>query len=128
MVFKILLTAHRKAGVTPAEFKDHYENTHLPLIKSITGPDFPISHSRSYIERSADGDFGARVFRGTQADFDMDVVAELAFEDMPALQRFFAAIGQGEGHKAIKADEEKFLDSERMKVVLLGESHETTRN
>lgn len=38
-------------NLTPAEFKHHYETSHVPLIQSLAGPLFPKSHTRFYIER-----------------------------------------------------------------------------
>ena len=52
MTFTILIFAYRKPGLTPAQFRIHGEQIHIPLIKSLTGPLFPLSHVRRYIHRT----------------------------------------------------------------------------
>lgn len=61
MPFTIVLFAWRKPNTSPAEFKHHYETTHLPLLKSIAGERFPLTHTRHYIQRTS----------GDNADSDM---------------------------------------------------------
>jgi hypothetical protein len=34
-----------------AHFIDYYDNTHIPLIKTLTGASFPLSHARQYLKR-----------------------------------------------------------------------------
>jgi hypothetical protein len=43
MVQTILIFAYRKLGTTPERFRDHYEGSHVPLIKEIAGEHFPLS-------------------------------------------------------------------------------------
>ena len=126
-----LVFAWRKAGTTPAEFKSHYESCHVPLVQSITGSHFPKSHTRLYIQRSEvdastissdaveNANYPAAVMIGTQADFDYDAFAELVFEDQTHFQTFMGLVGAKEAAEKIKADEEKFLDRGKMKVVMV---------
>lgn len=51
MVYTVLMLVYRSPELTPVQFRDHYENKHIPLMKSLTGHDFPLSHARHYIER-----------------------------------------------------------------------------
>jgi len=53
------------------------------------GPLFPISHTRTYLQRSEAGDeYPATVLVGGQADFKYDAFAELKFKDGAALEHF----------------------------------------
>ncbi len=74
MPFTILLLSTRKPNLPFAKFRDHYENTHLPLLKRFLGEDFPSSHSRHYIDK--DGFY----LLGSPTEFDPDSLAILEFE------------------------------------------------
>jgi hypothetical protein len=52
MPFKIVGYLTRKPGMTPAEFRNYYENTHMPLLVSLTGAAFPKTHTRTYLTRT----------------------------------------------------------------------------
>ncbi|KAI1262261.1 EthD domain-containing protein [Xylariaceae sp. FL1019] len=136
MVYSILIFAYRKIGTTPEQFRSHYEESHVPLIRKLTGASFPISHTRHYIhrtERQADDNTSrnsntpATVVIGTQEEFDYDAFAELSFEDEAAFQTFFALTQQPDNAAQIAEDEQKFLDRARMTVVLAGETTVTKR-
>lgn len=137
MPFSILIVAYRKPGTSPASFKAHYEDVHMPLVKSIAGDTFPNKHIRRYIHRpndpvseSAGNDntmYPATVLVGEPKDFDYDSIAELVFDDEAAFQRFFSRVSHGEGAAKREADEEIFLDRGRMRVVVLGDCTVTTK-
>ncbi|KAI1173434.1 EthD domain-containing protein [Nemania sp. FL0916] len=136
MTYSVIIFAYRKPGTTPEQFKAHYENTHILLVRELTGAHFPLSHTRRYIHRSENqaADNTARnpntpatVLIGTQDDFDYDCYAELTFEDVNAFQTFFGITQKPDIAAKIQADEEKFLDRTRMPVVVLGDITETKR-
>ncbi|PYH48741.1 EthD domain-containing protein [Aspergillus saccharolyticus JOP 1030-1] len=119
----------RKPGTTPQEFKEYYEQHHLPLLKEIAGDRFPLSHQRYYLVRdatpknpapSSDSDaadstevnYVPRVLSGAADDFPWDVYAELTFEDTQHLHAFLGRLGaQG---KRIAEDQENFMDCTRV--------------
>ncbi|KAM0802716.1 EthD domain-containing protein [Usnea florida] len=127
MTFTVLIFSYRKQGTTPASFKTHYETIHIPLIQSLTGPHFPQSHKRYYIQRSSDDTttsehanaYPATVLAGTQSDFQYDAFAELTFEDEAEFQTLMGIVGQGEARERIARDEEVFMERERMQVVVV---------
>lgn len=41
MTFAVLIFAYRKPGTTPEQFRAHYEEKHVPLIKEISGEYVP---------------------------------------------------------------------------------------
>lgn len=141
MTYSILIYAFRKAGTTPEQFREHYENSHVPLVKEIAGEHFPLSHTRRYLHRTktsnAEGgggggternaDYPATVLFGNQADADYDAFAELTFADVAAFQTFFGICSQPENQARIQADEAKFLDSAKMTIVVVGETTVTTK-
>ena len=131
MTFSFLIFAWRNPNLSPAEFKSYYENNHVPLVKSLAGSTFPISHVRRYLDRtqtdapSADGgvnaNYPASVLIGKPTDFEYDVIAELTFEDEAHFQAFMAIVGQREAAAKIEKDNSYFLDSEKMRVVVVGD-------
>jgi hypothetical protein len=131
MPYSVLIIAHRKPGTSPAEFKAHYESTHAPLLKEISGPLFPLTHTRHYLHRAEeanpDANNPATVLLGTQEGLDCDAYSLLVWEDEEAFQKCFAALSRPEAAARIAADEEKFLDREKLKIVVLGDSRVTER-
>jgi hypothetical protein len=142
MPIKALILSSRKPGLTLEEFRTAYKS-HLELIKRLAGDTFPLSHRRTYIARTTLGpdpndptsseNTTARnqttpvvVVRGQQADFDFDATAELTFADQEAADRFRARIGQMDVAKQLLEDEERFLDRERVGIVMIGDVTETT--
>ncbi|KAI1403318.1 EthD domain-containing protein [Hypoxylon fuscum] len=129
MPYSVLLFISRKPGTTVEEFKERFENSHMPLLREAAGPHFPLSHTRRYIHRSEGQAEGttrnagtpARVLVGTQADFDYDVIAELTFADEAAFQTFFQTVHSPEKAAKIIAAEETFLDRAQTRAVVLGD-------
>ncbi|OAA50706.1 Dimeric alpha-beta barrel [Cordyceps fumosorosea ARSEF 2679] len=131
MVFKVLLFAHRKPGLSPTEFRDYLESTHIPLLRRLLSATFPTSHARRYIHRGdavdSDGVYPATVLLGSQADFQCDVISELTFENGEAFQAFFAEYQSDKVAAELKEDEARFLDAEKLRAVVIGEVRETLR-
>ncbi|GME48448.1 EthD domain-containing protein [Neofusicoccum parvum] len=133
MPYTVLIFAYRKPGLTPEEFKNHYENVHVPLIKSIAGDKFPLSHTRSYIHRTESKEdqgnsFPATVLAGTQDDFCYDAISEMKFKDVAAFQQFHQVLGQGENGPRMDADNKAFLDLAKLRMVMLGDVVQTTND
>ncbi|KAL4936312.1 hypothetical protein BDV06DRAFT_216767 [Aspergillus oleicola] len=129
MTFKALLYVTRKAGTTPSEFKTHYETVHVPLIKKLAGSDFPLSHRRLYLARPTPGEdssYPVAAVLGSQEDFPYDCITELTFPDEKAMQTFFARRMESGTKEIVEEDEHKFLDREKLKLVILGDVQETT--
>ncbi|KAF2007137.1 hypothetical protein P154DRAFT_517545 [Amniculicola lignicola CBS 123094] len=127
MTYTIILFVTRKPTITPDEFKDHWENKHIPLLQSITGSLFPI-HVRQYLIRIDRKGFGGPanrnhpllLLRGTVDDFDYDAIAHLTFESEKAFHQFYHVIYETTAQAQLAADEKRFLDTEKMKTVVVG--------
>ncbi|KNG82818.1 hypothetical protein ANOM_009174 [Aspergillus nomiae NRRL 13137] len=136
MTYTLLAFLRRKPGLTPTAFKSHYENHHIPLLKDILGPGrFPTVHKRYYLPRveesipdikdKSPGETTATdprppregvILPSTVAgEFSWDCCAEVVFRDQVHYEAFHEAlVAQGE---RLRADEERFLDRGRMRVV-----------
>ncbi|KAJ5503855.1 Dimeric alpha-beta barrel [Penicillium fimorum] len=137
MPVKILVFLYRNPHLTPEEFKKRYE-AHVKLVKKLAGEDFPLSHHRNYIARTAveippDGSTArnaftpATILRGRQPDFDFDAYAELTFADQVAYQAFAAKIYAPDAAAQITAAEDKCLDRLKMGIALIGEVRVTVK-
>ena len=95
-----------KPGLSPAEFRKHYEEVHAPLALSL----FPTirKYVRNYITTIA--------FPAGAAELDFDCITEQWFDNMKGFQAMMDA-GAGEAGRAIGDDEKKFLD--RTKTIYL---------
>lgn len=51
MLYSIVAFFWRKPGLTPQEFRHHYETNHILLLLDLFGPAFPKSHTRFYLPR-----------------------------------------------------------------------------
>ena len=135
MTCSALVFAYRKPGTTPAQFREHLENHHVPLIKSIAGSHFPISYTRRYIHRTEGTDGGpanpnypATIMTGAQEAVDYDGFVELTFENEDAFMAFVGVVRQPDAAARIAADEEKFLDKSKMVIVRVGETIVTRKD
>jgi hypothetical protein len=130
MPFKVILFAHRKEGITPTQFREHLEGTHMPLIKKFGGDLFPLSHLRRYVARpeEVDGAWPPAVLVGDPATVPYDVMTEMTFADEAAFRAFFARYQEEEVIKALSEDEKLFMDSSKMTAFVVGEVGETTRD
>lgn len=115
----------RNPILSPDEFKNHYENNHIPLLQSLAGPRFPLSHSRHYLSRNDSApDYLLNIAVGQPEDFTYDAFAVLTFENEAAFNEFAPTTVRPE----VVEDENKFMVREKMKAVILGEINTTTRS
>ena len=108
-MFKQFALLTKRDGLSTAEFIDYYENHHVPLVLGLTGMPHRV-YKRHFVIRDDDRN---------QADqgVDFDVVTEVAFDDRESYDAWLAAVGE---HGAeVAADEAKFLDRSRTRVVLV---------
>ncbi|KAH7148226.1 EthD domain-containing protein [Dactylonectria macrodidyma] len=128
MTYKVLMVVYRNPNLTPSQFKDHYENTHIPLMKSLTGEHFPLLHTRRYLQRSgADNQYAATVLSGSQSDFDYDCLSILEFKDAEGFSTMSALLSSPELASKVEDDCAAFMDPAKTKVVVLEETLESRR-
>lgn len=111
-----LLYCHRLPTINPAQFRTYVEETHVPYVKSLLGPDHPLTHTRYYTNK----DSGYVV--GNPSATDPDLIAVITYENMEAMQRSMKARQSDANKYLIEADEAKFMDRSKVQVVVLGES------
>lgn len=109
---QLLMFGRRRQDLTPAQFRDHYENVHIPLMRNLTGDTFPLSHERHYVARAQnDNSFPALVLPGGDpAAFDYDAVAILTYRDRAHFDANWAFFEDPETRRIIAEDEAKFSE------------------
>ncbi|KAJ2997229.1 hypothetical protein NUW58_g714 [Xylaria curta] len=130
MTYSLLVFLSRKPGTTPEQFRKYYADSHLPMVRQLTGSHFPILHTQRYVHRtetSGDGNTQrnpstpATIFLGKQSDFDYDVVVTLEFKDAAAFNAHYEYVQQPDIAAKIVADEERFLDRSQTLTAVLGD-------
>lgn len=107
-MLKAVVLLRRKAGLSPEQFRDHYESNHVPLVRRV----LPMigRYVRNYLDLTS-------VSAGRQDDSTssaptpyFDVITEIWFDDDAAYQRFLDALSDPVVSEALREDEERFLD------------------
>jgi uncharacterized protein (TIGR02118 family) len=98
-MFKMIILAKRKPGMSMEAFREYYETRHAPLAMSLA-PEPVAKYIRNYLTPAAPG-----------IENPYDVVTETWFESKEQFDRNFAALAAApEKMAAIAADEENFFD------------------
>ncbi|KAK3937422.1 hypothetical protein QBC46DRAFT_267604 [Diplogelasinospora grovesii] len=119
----ILALIYRKAGITPMDFKEQYEDAVLPHIKKEMGRHFPLTYTRHYIGRFhywPDGPVEPEAKGAATVDYDL--IAELTFEDRTEVDSFMnrwmsKSLAHRYNVEKIAKVEEKVVDRAKTTVV-----------
>jgi hypothetical protein len=121
MPYTIILLVTRKPGLSHSAFRNHWEHIHIPLLKSLVGTDFPLSHTRHYLDRDmALPGAPANVLKGAQEDFAFDALALWTFADEGHWSRFMAKLGEEGVREVLERDEGSWMDGGALRVVRVG--------
>ena len=129
MSYSIVAFLWRKPGLTPDQFRHHYETQHIPLLVALMGSAFPKSHTRFYLPRqlsaaktadTSNTNYTPTVFLGNTDDFDYDAFASIVFADEAAFNTFYALLRDAHVGKLVAEDQKKFLWEEKMVVAASG--------
>ncbi|KAK3203457.1 hypothetical protein GRF29_112g1387064 [Pseudopithomyces chartarum] len=131
MVYSVILHVPRKPGLSPEEFKHHWEKIHVPLLKQLVGHDFPLSHTRHYIERPLDstldrGELASS--EGPNSAVAIDGVAILTFGSKEHYERFGVKLADEKKRVVYEGDLRNFVDVGAMKGMFAGETKATGRD
>ncbi|KAJ4305360.1 hypothetical protein N0V90_000891 [Kalmusia sp. IMI 367209] len=123
MTYSVILHVPRKPSLSPEDFKYYWENTHVPLLKSLVRYDFPLSHTRHYIERPSVLDPAVDQSSSTTESLpnigDVDGVAVLTFANKEHYERFKGKLADGKNRKAYEEDLNIFVDLSGLKKVFV---------
>ncbi|OTA92692.1 hypothetical protein M434DRAFT_318644 [Hypoxylon sp. CO27-5] len=123
MTYTIIALLKRKQGLTPLQFRTHYDTVHLPLLKSLVGSAFPLTHTRNYVSRTStnptsddypDESYPPTImYQGNSSDVTFDVVTIMTWENKESWDRFLEIFRGDHVARKIGEDEENFLDRGR---------------
>lgn len=133
MAYTILLFVTRRPDLSPEEFKDYYENVHIPLAQRLCPGTWPTKFTRQYLARITRKGFGGPnnpdrpplLLRGDAHVIDYDVVSEMTFDSEPAFQAFYKKVYEKDVAAKLAADETKFLELNKTRIVVVGETIST---
>lgn len=108
-MYKVMWLLQRKEGITPEQFRDHYENSHARLAQKYFG-DLMVSYKRNYktgtwgggVPTEQGGSFGP-------SDWQYDCIAEWGMPDEAAFNEIIRLLAETEIGKIFHDDEEHFL-------------------
>ena len=111
-MLKILAFLTKKEGIETQAFIDHYEENHVPLIRSLAPT--PIVYKRNFLVR------GDAINKEAQ-DINFDVVTELVFPDRAAYLAWTAQLSLPGSGEQVVGDEMKFLNRSRTRAYVVEE-------
>jgi len=117
-MFKLLNFLIRKPGMSPAAFRAHYENSHVPLALK-TFPQI-IEHRRNY---PLDG--GAFFPEGAAQPWDC--ISEISFADRRGFDEMMKFMGDPALSSEVAKDGERFLDGSKCGMLLVDETITTRK-
>ncbi len=110
---KVLIFLKRRPGMSLDEFRDYYENHHMPLcLKYGTGMQ---RYVRRYIEHPRDPE------SGEPRELEYDVVTEIWFADRSLADAVLLYAGQGKLPRDVIEDEERLFDRAKSRFVRVTE-------
>ena len=88
--FNVLVFGTMAPHLTLPEYKNHYDNIHVPLVRNLTGENFPPLHTRYYVG-------GTPAFVNASAKVDWDSMAVMSFRDQAQAVGVMGGLGRGLG-------------------------------
>jgi hypothetical protein len=114
---KIVLLVKRKAGLTPAQFRDEYERCHVPLaLRLLPG----IKHyRRNYVRH--DLAYRPPKFESAPLEPSFDVITEMTFDTDVDYQRMISALEDPAIQAQIAEDGKRFMNRASMQMFFVDE-------
>jgi len=120
-VAKLVFFLKRKSGITPEQFRAHYENSHVRYAQKYIGhlltgyvrnyPGFALQDPSSVLPGT------------TPAPYDVgyDAITEMRVKDMAAIEEIGRIFNDPEIQPILKADERRFLDDKATVMIVCDE-------
>jgi len=94
----------------------------MPLIRDLAGDTIPISHNRLYVSRPGTGpEYPERMVQDAECGEGIayDAVAELVFENEAHNLAYWKVLYRPEAEGRLTADEYKFMDRSKLRIVAM---------
>jgi hypothetical protein len=109
--FTALVFGTMLSSLNLTQYADHYDNVHIPLVKSLTGANFPAVHTRHYFGGNA-------AFVNASYPVDWDSMAVMSFRDQAHALTFLGILNTPENKAKVAADEELFMEHAPRTVIV----------
>jgi hypothetical protein len=117
-VIKLMCHFKRKPGMTLEEFKDRYENGHVPLMRELLKSYRIEDYRRNYrLEDKSFDPFG----QNGHGEPDYDCITEAWYESHEAIKEILEFLSRPEISSIVVADEEQFMDRSATQLRLFEE-------
>jgi len=113
-MFKVMLFAKRKAGISPEDYRRHYEEVHAPLAIKAVGVGIR-RYVRNYVDHPPDG-----------PELAFDSVTEFWWNSRAVYDAWKATYAKDGIGAAVVADEHDFMDRSTMRVAYVDEVEDLT--
>ena len=111
---KFMVLLKRRSDLSLEQFRDHYENNHIPLGAKYIGHllvDFARYYTGAMTDFSTDENWdGGRLTPATDVGCGYDVVSVYTFRDDAAVREMGEILGRPDVQNALSEDENRFLD------------------
>jgi hypothetical protein len=127
MTYTVFMLITRKQDMTIEQFKNHYENKHVPLIMEVLKDVLPISHTRYYLKcnDAAEG-HPPLVFVGDASTVDYDCITKIELRDEKHFGQLNEAMQKSPRKAEVEADEFAFADRSKFRLFAI-QSTESTK-
>lgn len=109
--------------MSPSSFKHYYETVFIPMLKSIVGHDFPLSHTRHYVDPTSTP-IGAL----QNEHFQYDVVTVYTFVDKQHWERFQEKCERDENKVMLRQAEDTIIREGGRMEIGVGDTKSTGRD
>lgn len=120
---KLVFFLRRKPGITPEEFRNHYENSHVKLAQKYIGH-LLVGYHRNYpILAYLDP---SNIAPGTEPepyDIGYDAITEMRVRDAAAVEEIARIFNDPVIQPILREDEEKFLDQKASVMIVCDEAN-----
>ena len=137
MPLSVMVFYTRRPEFSPDKFKSYLEDIHLPMLKEIMGPHYPLTYTLRYVVRvrTGAGDrLGATtstkknaepdapvLLVGLPSELGWDCIGEMVFRDELHAQQGLATVNTPEAQR-LKEDEDVFAMPNQLRAVLMSEA------
>jgi uncharacterized protein (TIGR02118 family) len=119
---KLILIVRRKKGLSHQEFREYYENNHVPLAVRLI-PLFS-EYKRNYVDQKEK--YTPVHVVNAAAEPDFDVLTEICFDSRADYDKMLLTLADPEIGRLMAEDEEKFIDRNRISMYIV-EEYKTAR-
>ena len=121
-MIKTFMFIQKKAEMSMSEFKDYYENKHIPMLEKtlFAGPQRPTVYKRNYIEKEKE--MLSQMFGMPAQPVDFDVITEMEYRDEAHFKQMSSIYQTHEAAKDVSDDEAKFIDKKVIRFYMVDEA------